>query len=341
MNDASSKPETRQFFVLSSGRSGSQTVSHTLTQSPSCLCLHEPHPQLVKESAQFAYRYAGHDPLAALIRRTRDALGAGVATYGETNNRLALVAEPLLAAYPSAKFVWLLRDGRDFVASEVQRGAYDPQAKPPWAVSKWDRWRVAGDKCGVVSPETWSEWDVFERACWQWSWVNERIRSFVLGLPVDQWRVCRIEEFAGEVSRLGDWLDLEPVNYLVPRSNRRRAGDDPDGTDRSVPNNVDEVATWDDWTLEQRATFERHCSWLMDQHYRGWRNSSGVWVSMAWPEVPGVDSVSTQQLELARLSVANVELESQLSHLHTDVGGLALRLGGAVRASVLERFDRR
>ncbi len=113
------------FFALSTGRSGTQTLAHVLTQSPGCLCLHEPHPQLVRESVLFREGRLSQADAIDLLRRTRPHPAADRA-YGESNNRLSLMVPALAAAFPEAKFIWLQRDARDVVASELQRGGYAP-----------------------------------------------------------------------------------------------------------------------------------------------------------------------------------------------------------------------
>ena len=75
--------------MLSTGRAGSRTISNLLSQTTDALCLHEPVPYLVEETA--AYRYGDLDlnSLVTQMRETRPLQMTG-RTYGESNNRLAL-----------------------------------------------------------------------------------------------------------------------------------------------------------------------------------------------------------------------------------------------------------
>lgn len=341
------------FFAVSTGRAGSQTLAHVLTQSPSCICLHEPEPQLVAESARFCYGESSRDEIVRILQASRVPMVGG-RTYGETNNRFALMIEPARQAFPDAQFVWLLRDGRDFVASELQRGAFEAARTRWWAQSKWERWRLDGQRVGAVDAATWASWDAFTKLCWQWSWVNRRIERDLGTLGTEHARVLRIEDLAGELVTLVEWLHLEPVDFVTPRSNRRRSAVDPEGTDASKPNNVDAVHSWGSWTPAMRRTFEEHAGATMDQRYPGWRREGGDWrpvitASLTDPgrrvvllaESNGVapdEPAAAQRIELAeararaaRLEVALHEERLKHQHLTSTPSLLAKHLAVSVR----------
>lgn len=298
------------FFILSAGRSGSQTLAFVLSQSPSCLCLHEPHPQLVGESARYCYGRMEGAAVASLLRATRSPTLAG-RRYGEANNRLALVIPPLLEAFPSVQIVWLLRDGRDYVASELQRGAYQNSSQPWWATSKWDRFRIRGDKAGAVSAAKWAQWDPFAKICWQWDWVNRRIAEGLAQIEADHTRRLRIEDVRRDLAGLAGWLDITPVEFVVPQANRRRAQDDPGGAHSSPANNVGRIGYWPQWTDPMRCTFEELCGDTMDNHYPGWRDQRGDWVDLRarGDESPLADSEASPERRLALARARAVELE--------------------------------
>lgn len=330
-------------FVVSTGRSGSQTVATVLSQSPDLLCLHEPHPQLVAESAQYRYGRLRHGDAVALLRRSRPAQLDG-RRYGETNNRLALLLPPLLEAFPDAQVVHLLRDGRDYAASELQRGAYRRDVpRLPWRRSKWDRWRLAGDAAGAVTSATWAGWSPFERICWQWGHVNRLVADDLAGLGPDRTRVLRIEDLPAEAAELCAWLGVATVPFVVARANARRAvvGD---GHTRRHPNAVARVTGWEGWTAPERETFVRHCGDVMDAWYPGWRAADGTWQrdpgepapppsAAGAPRTTATDSAEEARLRhaLAVAEIAAHERASELAHLQRSPRLLVLHLGLAVR----------
>lgn len=302
-------------FVVSTGRSGSQTLSMVLSQSPDMLCLHEPHPQLVRESASFHYGRLGLPEAVELLRRTRPAELEG-RRYGETNNRLALMLPVARAAFPEAQMVWLLRDGRGFVASELQRGAYRSVSRLPWRRSKWDRWRLSGAAARAVGSDEWERWSTFEKICWQWGYVNRLIRKDLAGLGPERVRVLRIEDLGGQLPELCDWLGITKVDFHIPRSNARREVPAKARQASRHPNAVARVTGWEGWTPQQRATFERHAGELMDEHYPGWRSDDGQWQPVRAEEPPPpADGEAVLRYELARALVERQELRSEIAEL--------------------------
>jgi hypothetical protein len=324
----------RVFFVVSTGRSGSQTLSRVLSQAPDVLCVHEPHPQLVRESACYRYGRLSEAELVALLRRTRPAEVNG-RRYGETNNRLGLVVPALRRAFPEAQLLWLLRDGRAYVASEVQRGAFrSNQPRLPWRRSKWDRWRFSGDAAGAVPPATWNSWSPFEKTCWQWGYVNRLIRDDLADLPRSARRVLRIEDLAASLVEICGWLAITPVPFSIPRSNARRAVGPEEAVTVRHPNAVDEVKGWTGWSSEQRATFERHGADLMDEHYPGWRTADGTWHPL--PAQPPLatsaeDDIAELCATAAALRIDLYERDSELADLRRSPRQLLLHLAVALR----------
>ena len=242
------------FFALSTGRSGTQTLAHVLTQSPGCLCLHEPHPQLVRESVLFREGRLSQADAIDLLRRTRPHPAADRA-YGESNNRLSLMVPALAAAFPEAKFIWLQRDARDVVASELQRGGYAPQSRLPWRVSKWARWRPRADRVGAATTQEWASWTRLEKLAWQWDWTHRLIRQDLEELASDRFRVLQLERLESDLPALASWLGLTHVDYVIERANRRREPDDVTGMPARHPNLVTRVEDWQTWSADERAAF--------------------------------------------------------------------------------------
>lgn len=315
-----------RFFVLNSGRAGSKTVAKVLSQSSGCRCLHEPEPRLVAEATRYRYGEVEHDVVVDLLRRTRtedrDVL------RGETNNKLALLVPALHDAFADAKYVWLVRDGRDTVASMVQRGWYAPSEDDERA-SAWQRWRPQGDRLGV-SAAAWASWDQFERVCWAWAWVNGLIEEDLAAVGQDRSTTVRLEELGAALPGLADFLGLEPFAATIDRANRR-------STDERAADNrtnvVGRVETWQDWDERQREVFTRHAGALMDRHYTAWRGAD-EWRATAQEVVgqdrvaiqvaaPGTGTVVTDDLSGLRADLAELQLlrgdVRQLAHLYTQL----------------------
>lgn len=311
------------FFVLNTGRAGSKTIAKVLSQAPDCECLHEPEPSLIEEAPRYRYGSCDADSIVDVLRRTR-VEPAGTRIYGESNNRLALIVPVLERAFPGSRYLWLVRDGRDFVASVHQRGWFGDREYADDA-GPWSRWRLQGDLVGDVDPAEWSGWSAFERCCWIWEYTNVLIRRD-LGVVVtdDHWLLVRIETLAASVDRICDFLGIGPTSFVVHRANRRTVEESYEGT----TNRVSSVSTWHEWSVEQRSVFARHCGRLMDELYPEWRDGD-EWRSTP-QEVEGRAMVKTggehrpgAPDEVASIRADLAELKLQRGDLRALTGLLA------------------
>lgn len=293
------------FFVPNTGRSGSKTVAMALSQSPDCECLHEPEPRLVEEASRFRYGSIEPAAIVEILRRTRRAARPS-AVYGETHNKLSLIVPLIELAFPGSKYLWLVRDGRDVVASSHQRGWFGIHEYAPGA-SPWARWRLQGDAVGEVDPSEWASWDAFERCCWNWNYVNRLIQGDLEEIDAQRRRLLRIEELGAKLPELCEFLGITPVSFVIDRANRRVS----DGDAEEARNLVPSVITWHDWSPEQKAVFVKHCGALMDELYPGWREG---------------DDWRDTRSEVHSGAVV-VDFGRQTSHESHDVG--AIRLGMA------------
>ena len=111
------------FFVLTTGRSGSKTVAHLLSLVGGFTCLHEPAPELIPESSAYRYGKAPADAVEKLLVETRSPHLDG-SEYCESNQTLSLVIPALVRAFPQARYIWLIRNGLDMVASAYSKQWY-------------------------------------------------------------------------------------------------------------------------------------------------------------------------------------------------------------------------
>ena len=250
--------EVEPFFVVSTGRSGSTTIARTLSTHPEVVCLHEPRVQLIKLSTEWTHGARSREVLRAELDAMYDVSVCPTLVYGESDQNISLLLEPILDRLPRAKVVWLIRDGRDVVASSYAKGWYQPG--PHERRKVWDTYRIQGDACGDVSPEVWAAMSAFERNCWYWSYVNRTIHRELDGLAEDRWTMVRLEDLAGETDRLFDFLGVKPVAAAVERHNQ----------------GVTPPKRSEAWGTEESEAFERICGAEMDRWYPEWRKPAGA-----------------------------------------------------------------
>ncbi|MEJ2594745.1 MAG: sulfotransferase [bacterium] len=217
--------EERLFFILSSGRSGSKTISDLLNQHSQVYCGHEISPILIKTSTDYAYGRYNEEYFLSLLdhiygksrRIPRDSF------FGESNQKLVPLAPLLYKLFPKAKFIWLIRDGKDVVSSIFGREWYQLESEDSELYNPnlrtWDNYRIEGDRIGAVSSGDWSAMTAFEKNCWYWKYWNESIESFFKTLPEYQKLFLRLEEMDGQVDSLQKFLRLKPENIKVKKTN--------------------------------------------------------------------------------------------------------------------------
>lgn len=168
-------------FVLSTGRSGTQTLAALLALSPELAAVHEQVPRLVHSSFE-AYlagpRVVASEPWTRLVLAARDDLVWKAArngkTYVETNNRLTYLAPALAECFPSSRFIHLYRHPYSVVRSGVARGYYRGHS--------WDFARIRPGPSEEVA-SSWSSMSQVRQVAWYWARVNRLALSFFEGLP--------------------------------------------------------------------------------------------------------------------------------------------------------------
>jgi hypothetical protein len=303
------------FFVPNTGRAGSRSVAKILSQSPDCHCAHEPHPQLVEECAAYRYGEFEESRLVELLRESRSAEVDG-RTYGETNNRLSLAIPALVAAFPDARYVHLIRDGRAFVSSGLQRGWYAPD--DPTRATVWETSRLRADRLGDHTADEWAAMDPFERICWLWDRTNRIIREDLAALPPAASMLVRVEELAQHLDAIASHVGVSPVRWSLDRANARGSAEEHRETAENSINVVSDVLSWHAWDERQRAVFESRCGSLMDELYPRWRQG-GVWLDIA-EDVPREAPAGSAAPPPSQTPTGGAELEQ----LRVDVAELKL-----------------
>ncbi len=177
-------------FMLSTGRTGTQTMANVLKLSGNVLAEHEPRPRLVKSSFD-AYMDEGmHEASAAWMERwtafmlaVRDDFvleaNAKGQVYVESNNRLTYLAPAVQAAFPASKFVFSHRNPYQVIQSGMRRGAY---AGPNMA---WNFARIR-PRAGEEYVDTWDAMTPLAKEAWRWARINKMSMDFMATLPASR-----------------------------------------------------------------------------------------------------------------------------------------------------------
>ena len=234
------KQETQIFFMLGTGRSGTQFLSTLLDKIPETHVAHEP---VLTDFAAYirafhseseAYKYVADFRQKEIYSRVRN---MRISSYGEVNGALRRHVEPLKEAFPHATLIHLVRDGRDVVRSVMSRSLFhQPHPMTRLLVpKKGDPWR-----------KDWQRMDHFERVCWLWQIDNRFVRE----------RTARTVQFEQLIADYGYFKEriLEPLQLSLSEASWRQAVARPKNATKAYA-----MPHWSQWDASRREAFKRIC----------------------------------------------------------------------------------
>jgi len=147
------------------------------------------------------------------------------AHWGDSSNKLSWLIPDLAQAFPKARFVHLVRDGRKVASSyfhklgaecyddrstAILQAHYDtPDACPAPPPEKKYWWPVP--RHGSADADAFRSFSQFERICWHWAELNRLVLKELSQLPAERTLFVRLEELRAspsEVRGLYDFLGL-------------------------------------------------------------------------------------------------------------------------------------
>lgn len=253
--------ECKMVFIVGTGRCGTKSLAHILNNVPGVQVEHEIDPPLLDEVDGYLKGKIGKEKLIDILRTTRKPKTKGLKVFGESNQRLSFIIPELMEAFPGAKFIWIIRDGREVVSSTTFRGWYGYPIIKTLKSEKWEPYRIGGDFVGDIISDEWNKMKPFAKNCWYWSYTNKIIdnqrkndKEDFLFVKIEEMNGCldKIKEFIGIPKKLG----LE--NRIVNAAKKRYLFN-------GGP------LKFDMWTKRERMVFEFYAGEIMDYHYPSWR----------------------------------------------------------------------
>tara|TARA_R110002020_G_scaffold50716_9_gene143358 strand:+ start:83498 stop:84268 length:771 start_codon:yes stop_codon:yes gene_type:complete len=173
--------KNRPIFISSSGRSGSTSLVGALSKVKNIDAYHGPgYKELEKVNCLSYLRSRGMSNISEkeiirMIKRNRDSMiqksNLSGCTYVESSWFISALLPEIIKAYPDAIVIHLVRDGRDFVRSGMNRFWFSGNPKNLKRINAWtrDRWTpVSGCKTR------------FQKICWLWA-EQQRVMKNGLG----------------------------------------------------------------------------------------------------------------------------------------------------------------
>lgn len=228
------------FFILAIGRSGTKFLADLLDKAPGTLVVHEP----IQDDFQ-AYQEGFHSEAKAehyiqSLRKKEIYLRLGnqhIDTYGEVNGVLRRHCLALKKEFPNAKFIHLIRDGRDVVRSMISRKTMtveDPNTKhiSPRLEDVWF--------------DKWSEMSRFEKLCWYWQVENRYLRINI------QKRV-QLEKVIADYEYFQKYV-LKPLELEITEDVWRKDIDSPKNVTKEY-----KIPHWSEWDYDMMQKFFAIC----------------------------------------------------------------------------------
>jgi len=156
-------------FFLSTGRTGTTTVSRALNTIKNFTSVHEPEPKLflsryhIHQEGRFFSEWIYNDFKIARTEAINKVHLKGN-TYVESSAFLTFHTPVISQLMPNAKFIYIHRNPFDFVRSGMRRNWYKSHPN--------DYCRLI-PRVGTEASEKWKSWDRFNKICWLWTEFNE------------------------------------------------------------------------------------------------------------------------------------------------------------------------
>jgi hypothetical protein len=261
---------TKPFFIVSSGRSGTAMLHKALSAAGNVEIHHEYLVNTVQPLG--VRRYLGLTDRAKALEVLKDfylpaITHSGATHWGDSSNKLSWLIPELAELMPAAKFVHLVRDGRKVASSYFHKLAaecYDDRSNailqahydepvrfsaPPPEKKYW--WPVPRHD-DPLAPD-FRGFDQFERIAWHWAEINRVILASLAASAPERHLFVRLEDLIASprlVPALFEFLDLPYRDTLFAIFAR--------------PHNVNRPEDHP-LTAAQRISFERIASPMMDR----------------------------------------------------------------------------
>jgi hypothetical protein len=236
-------------FIVSTGRTGTTFLARLLQQHPSVYGCHEPRPSLRTLGLDFVYGKTSHTAAGRAFRRWRSPYAHycrihDCRFYIEANNYLFSLVDVIRNVIPHARFIHIVRDGRDYVRSALSRNWYHPQ-------DYTYRLQASLFPADPYASQ-WQNMSRFEKICWEWQKKDSLILSATQDAP-DTLHVT-FESMFDDPSCTGLIRVLTFIG-IDDEMVRQKALSSIAHKHNAMPRYA--VPRWQEWTARQKEIFER------------------------------------------------------------------------------------
>lgn len=252
----------RPVFVVNTGRVGSASLTYTLAQHPDIYVVQESKRQINYLSTAYAYGLVGYPQMKANLHALYNiaSIYPSDTLIIESDQKFGNLITLINEIFPDAIFIWLIRNGLDFVSSSWARGWMSDEDTgnnreeivlntqlPSWGV------RINGYKCGEFSKSEWDKMSLFSKNCWYWFYWNNLIESQLNKISQNRWRRVKLENLSQELIDILEFVEVPIQNLELLHANKVKPAH------TLIPSL--------DWTGEQKLAFKKWAGKGMERWY--------------------------------------------------------------------------
>jgi len=242
--------QENMIFVMGSGRSGTQLLSDLLDSAGTAKVFHEPNfwedvgsMDTFRRSPELAVCFWKEFRSLEVYRRWMEKPKSQM--YGEVNSTIRYQTHAIKQLFPNAKMILVVRDGRGVIRSVMGwHQFYGPKSKGAYALSP-----LQGDP--YLSE--WPKMSRFEKICWS---LNNAHEFLMCHIPEKRW--LQLEQLTSDfdyfTERFSKYLGIE-IPYETWQASVSRKS-------RNASKTYD-LPEWQEWSTEQKKSFERICGETM------------------------------------------------------------------------------
>lgn len=206
-------------FVLSTGRSGSQSIASLANKHSKVDAYHEPfynHLKVISTnySRGILTSQKAKDKLIRLYSSLRLSKKGNV--YLESDQKLVPLLGILKEIFPEAKYIWLIRNPSDFLKSARARGWFDgdsPAFNDQTVLLQQQYYshgcRITGDVLSEGAISGWDQFSVEDKILWYWRYWNEEIERTLTTVPAERKHLIKLKDLNRNQSEFFNFLNLE------------------------------------------------------------------------------------------------------------------------------------
>ena len=199
----------KQIFIISTGRTGGRTLKNVFSTFKDAVVIHEMPPLLLQTTYLKYKKVLDYETKCRELKFkwgiVDDLSNKWAKTYIELNPCLWNLVPELSNMFLNSKFLYITRDGRDYVRSGLGRGWYSQKREGNF----WEEYRITPND---MYYKDWDEWSQFKKITWFWKEVNAQILKGLKSVPTTRKLQIKIEDINMEtLPNIFKWMDI-PFN---------------------------------------------------------------------------------------------------------------------------------